>query len=88
MRLQQETGRQFRLAEAPRRLAVAGRREIEQRQPLEQRNVRHAGVQRRDQLLGRVELVDRRLLILMKRRFAIRTRPGVLEDSQQPSDPE
>ena len=59
--VKQEAWRLLRAAEPPHGLAEAGRGEVEQGEPLEQLEVGHRGVERRDQPLGRIELALRAL---------------------------
>ena len=69
MRVEQEAGCQSGMVQAPRRLAEAGRGEVEQRQSLEQRRVAHRVVQSGDEHLGRVELGERDALVFAQRVF-------------------
>ena len=89
MRAEQEPRRQFGPAEAARRLAEAGGREIQQAEPLEERRIVHRRVQRGDQAFGRVQFRERRPLV---RRQAPRRgpRPGDVRSSRstQPQDAE
>ena len=74
MRTEQKAWREIRPSEPPHGLAEAGGREIEQTQPLEQRGIAHRRVQRADELFGRIELGQRRPLVIEQRGFALGAR--------------
>ena len=57
IRVQQEATRPIRLPEATNRLGIARGGEVQRRQALEQREVRHRGVQGRHQAFGGVEFL-------------------------------
>jgi hypothetical protein len=54
--VQQKARRKLRSSQPARRLAVTGGGEIEQRQTLEERRIRHGCVEGRDQPLGSIQL--------------------------------
>ena len=80
MRAQQESRRQVGPPEPARRLAEARRREVQQAEPLEQRRIVHRRVERGDEPFGRVELRERRALVLEKRRVAFAARRRALQE--------
>ena len=69
MRTQDETGREFRAAEAPCRLAEAGSCEIEQAETFEERRGRHRRVQAGDEAFGGVQFCQRCPLVPTERRL-------------------
>ena len=83
---QQESRRPFVAAQPPRRLAEAGGGEVEAREPLEQIEVAHVGIERRDKAFGRVQLALGLLRVLVQRRRASGPAPRALEQIHEPSD--
>src|SRR5262245_33262430 len=88
MVVQEEYWRQLRAPKPSRGFTVAGRREIQQSETLEEQRVAHRRVQGCDESFGRIELVLRHLRVGRKRSFALTAFSRVLEQLHEASYPQ